>query len=131
MQPIADIFRDYIANDKLLEAINLLREFLKGKKLPIVDTLFLLQSRYKKYQNDELGKLKSDEYLATERQQIVQAMLALANQVEAEQPETEPEPDNQYDLTAILAAIYANVHSMIVEDLDLTMSRARISAVAS
>lgn len=122
MQPIADIFRDYIANDKLLEAINLLREFFKGKKLPVVDTVFFLQSRYKKYQNDELGKLKSDEYLAMERQQIVQAMLALANQIEAEQPETEPEPDNQYDLTAIVAAVYANVHGMIVEDLELTMS---------
>ncbi|MDZ4681597.1 MAG: hypothetical protein SH848_17270 [Saprospiraceae bacterium] len=122
MQPIADIFRDYIANDKLLEAINLLREFFKGKKLPVVDTVFFLQSRYKKYHNDELGKMKSDEYLAMERQQIVQAMLALANEIEAEQPQTEPEPDNQYELTAIVAAIYANVHGMIVEDLELTMS---------
>lgn len=124
MQPIADIFRDYIANDKLLEAFNLLREFLKGKKLPVFDTLLLLQSRFKKYHNDELSKLKPDDFLATERQQIVQAMLALANQVDAEQAETaqEPSPDQPYELTAIVAAIYANVHGMIVEDIDLTMS---------
>lgn len=122
MQSIADIFRDYIANDKLMEAINLLREFFKGKKFQSYDTLLLLQSRFKKYKNDELAKLKPDEYLATERQQIVQAMLALANEVEAEQPAAEPEPDNQYDITAIVAAIYANVHGMIIEDIDLTMS---------
>jgi hypothetical protein len=115
MSNIIPLFNEYIGNDKIEEAVNLMLEFLVNRDAHLHGDFVLVKNRFSHFKREYKLGLTQD---LSERVRIVHALLLLSEEVKQK---NFPDMDvfAQEDHTAVVAAVYANVYATMAADIDL------------